>query len=300
MGFEIELNEETRCDFLVTVERKKIWARLMEMLEVVDGICKKHGIPYYADWGTMLGAVRHAGFIPWDDDLDVMMFRKDYDRFCRIAEKEVKGKFFFQTTLTDKNYYKQHARIRNSETTGICERYEGHGCNNGMYLDILPLENYSYSLRGRLHSKLCRSLGRLLSLKVHYVTEVDPPLKLRIPYWFTKLLNVKRTHIFREKLESRNAERKTQYVTEEDIFPPRNAQRRYIYDIEDFKETVYLPFENTKVPVPAGYDRILKKDYGDYMKFPPVETRGKFHSFICDPDTPYEIYIKEHFGDRRP
>ena len=88
--------EEERCGYLVTEKRKKVWAVGLELWERFDEVCKKHGITYYAYYGTLLGAVRHQGFIPWDDDIDVIMFRDEYKRFQEIAPSEFTEPYFFQ------------------------------------------------------------------------------------------------------------------------------------------------------------------------------------------------------------
>ena len=91
------LNEEERDGYLVTSEVKQLWAVLLDILVQIDSICKKHNIQYFLCGGTLLGAVRHRGFIPWDDDLDVMMKRNDYNRFCEVAPIELQQPYFFQT-----------------------------------------------------------------------------------------------------------------------------------------------------------------------------------------------------------
>ncbi len=84
----MNLEEEIRDGYKVTAEMKKLWSVQMDILEQIDKICKKHNITYYADGGTLLGAVRHKGFIPWDDDLDVQMYRDDLEKFCKVAKEE--------------------------------------------------------------------------------------------------------------------------------------------------------------------------------------------------------------------
>ena len=102
--------EEIRSGFLVTEKRKKVWAAELQMLEKFDEICQKHNLTYYAYYGTLLGAVRHQGFIPWDDDIDVVMFRDDYEKFQAIAPEEFKERIFIK-------------RLRVTGSCGHCPRF---------------------------------------------------------------------------------------------------------------------------------------------------------------------------------
>ena len=112
------LREETVCDFFVDEKRKKLWAVLLDMLIEFDKICSKYGLKYFMIYGSLLGTIRHHGFIPWDDDIDVAMPRKDYEVFIQLG-KEFKHPLFLQTPYTDRGYFYTPARIRNSNTTGI-------------------------------------------------------------------------------------------------------------------------------------------------------------------------------------
>ena len=290
------MEEEIRCGFPVSIERKEIWACLLDLLSVVDGICKKYDILYYAIGGTLLGAVRHQGFIPWDDDIDIGMLRNDYNRFLEVAPKEITGKYFFQTTLTDTEYYKEWARIRNSETTGITDHYEMHNCNNGIYMDIFPLENYNDSLAGKIHMKTMMTLGRILTVKMHHNTRPRNSIKSHIIYGLSFLFDLKKTHILRERIETKHARKRSRYVIEDMHFESFSADQ-LTFEREDFDDIVYLPFEEGTIPAPAGYERMLTTEYGNYMEFPPIEERGLHHSIIFDPHTPYKEYIADHYEE---
>ena len=111
--------DEIRDGFLVTADRKKIWQVEMELLEVLDRICCRNGLRYFVDYGTLLGAVRHRGFIPWDNDIDVVMMRPDYERLKLVIAKEgLKEPFFFQTAHTD-NVTIMIGKLRNKNTSGV-------------------------------------------------------------------------------------------------------------------------------------------------------------------------------------
>ena len=110
------------------------------MLDEVERICKANGLKYFADSGTLIGAIRHEGYIPWDDDIDLVMLREDYDKFVQIAPKWLKEDLVLQTVYTEKNYLRGHAQIRNSKTCGCNEEDKKAGYNCGIFIDIFPLD----------------------------------------------------------------------------------------------------------------------------------------------------------------
>ena len=136
------LDEEVRCGYLVNHEMKKAWAVMLDLLAEFDRVCKKHNIRYFASGGTMLGAVRHKGFIPWDDDIDVMMERTDYEKLCKVGPSEFKHPYFLQNKYTDPECPDIMSKLRNSETTAFFG-VEEHGFmkyNKGIFMDIFPLD----------------------------------------------------------------------------------------------------------------------------------------------------------------
>lgn len=134
------LAEETRCEFVVSKKQKKVWKTQMDMALEVKRICEKYKIKYFIIWGTLLGAVRHKGYIPWDDDFDIAFMRKDYERFCKIARKEITSPLFFQDALSDREFFIGYARIRDSRTTGWILDNSSPRYNNGIFIDLYPLD----------------------------------------------------------------------------------------------------------------------------------------------------------------
>lgn len=138
---KISIEPEYRCDYFVSTDIKKLWNVELGLLEEFERVCAKYNLKYYADGGTLLGAVRHKGFIPWDDDIDIQMMASDYKKLCEVANKEFREPFFFQSYVTEEIFPPWHAKLRDSRTTG-CTEFEKilrPMWNKGIFLDIFPL-----------------------------------------------------------------------------------------------------------------------------------------------------------------
>lgn len=172
--------EEIKDGFLVDTTRKKVWAIEIDLLLQLDRVCKKYGLKYYLMFGSLLGAVRHKGFIPWDDDLDVCMPRKDYEKLLKVAPSEFKEPYFFQIPETDPGYYYTFAKIRNSNTSAFLELFKNQRFNMGLLVDVFPMdvcdindvaENYSTI------QKLTMENTTYMRMSNHHLSDRD---KLRV------------------------------------------------------------------------------------------------------------------------
>lgn len=280
--------EEVRCGYLVSAKMKQIWAVLLDMYLSFAEVCEKYGLKYFVLGGTMLGATRHNGFIPWDDDFDVGMMRNDYEEFIRIAPTEFKYPLFFQTPYTDKDYYVSWVKIRNSMTTGI-SKPTCHRCfNQGLFLDIFPMDycdpNKALDDTKRIYecAKRCGAWMRDGSLFLNEKQKQDA-----IDY-FTE-------DPMKEWEEIQRIASNPQYYGSEfvcnAVFTGDNLKMR-IRPTRCYNSTVDHVFENIKVKMPVGFDELLTVQYGDYMRFPPVEARGARHlDIIFDPNKSYKEYL---------
>lgn len=244
--------EEVRTDYLVTREMKKVWACEMDLLEHLLSVCQKYDLKCWADSGTLIGAVRHKGFIPWDDDIDMVMLRDDYDKLVSISEKEFTHPYFFQTIYSDKHYGNRHAQIRNSETAAIGNPKARF--NQGIFIDIFVFDGVS-------------DVPRLLGKQLKKVKRYKFQLKFvsRILDYFPEFLYDKCRwdkllfHKYEEVLRSTRIE-DTELMAHLSLNFKVRIKNRSFYDW-----TEYLDFENMKIPVPGDYDKILRIDFGDYM-----------------------------------
>ncbi len=288
-GFITEdfLREEVRNDFLVTNERKKLWAVILDLVNEFDIVCKKHGFTYYMIYGTLLGAVRHKGFIPWDDDFDVAMPREDYDRFIQLKD-EFKNPFFLQTPYTDPESCYTYAKIRNSNTTGLSNMFKYQKFNHGIWITIFPLD-YWEVLGGE------ERYNRIRQIAMNCGTY----MRLKNPNLDEKNLNRVRAYHSNpiedyeevQRLASSCKDPASKYVMTATITIGTYEQK--LLDAADFQETIPLDFEGLNVLAPCGYKHLLKVWYNDYMQLPPIEERGNWHADgVFDADIPYKDYLR--------
>lgn len=287
------LKEEVRSGFTVTEKLKKVWAVEIDLYLQFARICEKHGIRYQIFGGSLLGAVRHKGYIPWDDDLDVAMTRGEFEKFIKVAPGELKDPYFLQTALTDRKFFCSYARLRNSRTTGVIEWFASPDYNNGIYLDIYVLDGRAKSAFQNFLQRKFKWVGEKLLMATAVPCNAGKgarlfyallcPLATLLPWkWRVGYYN------WTMKLYNKDPETWNQNT---------HGDWRYRYRIQadHWKRTIMLPFEWFEVPAPADYDGALKAIYGDYMKLPPIETRGKWHEGVVrfEPTMSYIEYFKE-------
>ena len=130
-------------EFVVSEKRKAVWSIELKIMDEIDRICRKHGIKYFLAGGSMMGAARHNGFIPWDDDIDVGMLRADYERFLDVCKSELPSHYHLQTNKTDRGYYDVLSKIRYSNSTAIrkTDWQLGATFNQGIFVDVVPFDN---------------------------------------------------------------------------------------------------------------------------------------------------------------
>ena len=282
---------EIKCGFNITVERKKLFAILLDMLYEFDKVCKKYGLTYFFMYGSLIGAVRHHGFIPWDDDLDVAMPREDYEKFIKLSD-EFKEPLFLQTPYTDPEYFYTPARIRNSNTTAVVEMFRYAGFNQGIWFSIFPLDRWDDNGGEERYAEI----RKLVMHNSTYMRVKNPDLdeknKARVAAYLAEHRDPLKDYEEIQRLASSCKDPDSKHCIVAVI--TQTQYNKKLFDAEDFAKTVPLNFEGLEIMAPSGYDHLLRTTYGDYMQLPPVEERGMWHDgTIFDADIPYSEYLRQ-------
>ena len=291
---------EEREGYVVSAEMKKVWAVELDLLNEFSKVCRKLGLRWFAHAGTMLGAVRHHGFIPWDDDIDVVMPRGDYDRMCKLASTEFSHPYFFQCDDTDCFFARTFSRLRNSDTTAILgnERDYHYPFNQGIFIDVFPLDQVPADVeeRNRYYKDVLDLDAYAVNIRtmIHfYHSKKGEGFSKRIKYFLKHLYY---RFVFKGGYRyflDKHYERITQYNAQdtgwvgESIIAPLGRQ---LWRSEWIKETVMVPFEMLQIPIPSHYEECLSASFGPDWRTP--KQIPNLHSGVLfDPDKPYTEYL---------
>ncbi len=260
---------------------------LLVILREFDRVCKALGIQYMLFAGTMLGAVRHKGFIPWDDDIDILMPRKDYERFLNEAERFLNlEKFYLQKEFSE-HWPLFFSKLRMNNTACI-EKYHPKDpkVHQGVYIDIFPCDNAAGTKLGRKIQFCASKVVIAKSLNRRGYATHSKRKKLFI--WLCKLLP---TRPFWRCATRGGADSKLVHS----FFGASSKYSRSVYPREYVEQTKNLSFEGEMYPVSKHYECFLRILYGDYMRLPPPEERAvKQHAVLIDLNNSYEIYLDYH------
>ncbi len=268
--------DEVRNGFFIPTAVKQAWAAQLQVLDVIETICRKHDITYFADWGTILGTVRHGGYVPWDDDMDICMKREDYTRFKEAAKIELPKDFRIHDYEHQEDHWLFLSRVANSVHINF-EPEHMKQFHNFPYIAGIDIFVLDYLYKDEQQEKQrCEEVKHIIAVADSIIAgEIAQPVKE------ANLIQLEEKYhkTFNRKLDNRHmgielyrlAEEQMARVPKEEsdrmtqIFPWGLLGNRG-QDREYYEKFVRLPFENTTMPVPADYHRILSGKYHDYFK----------------------------------
>lgn len=272
------LNDELKSTSMTPID--KIQEKLLEILLYFQRFCNEHGLSFTLAGGTCLGAVRHEGFIPWDDDVDVFMLREDYERLAELWERFADTEHYSCVRSNDKiNIHHSATEIKDNYTTFINKHSVNIDINHGLMIDVIPLDNVASGkfnmCRQHFYSMLycCFNFqrmpehnGKLTYICTGLALGVVKSFKLRYKIWK-----------YAEKRIIALGDRKNGLAAS---FGEGAKIMRQHFPREWFEKPAYLKFAGHEMPVPQDYDRWLTMSYGDYMKLPPVSERVFRHNTV--------------------
>lgn len=269
--------KEVRCGFEISEMMKRAWAAELEVLQVVADVCERNGLQYYADWGTLLGAVRHQGFIPWDDDIDICLKREEYAELVRILPRQLPKGFVMAGMYADCERLRQAAVCSNIRVIADEEQWDFNDYMmrfHGFPYQRIGIDIFSVDYMPRDYElveiqKNIITYGLVLS---QYLDEfrVNGELNDRLSK-MEELCGVTIPredgiiHYLSRLIDSVSALYGEAYADEVTEYPFFVARPGYRMKKEWYQEVVKLPFENIEIAVPCGYGEVLTAEYGDYM-----------------------------------
>lgn len=250
----------------------------LEVLKIIDGICRQHGITYSLYAGSLLGAVRHQAFIPWDDDLDICMNRTDYDRFLEIWDTERPEGYILQNKENSPYFTQSFTKIRKDHTTFLQSEDEAGQYHTGIFVDIFPVDRAP-------EGKIAQALFRWDCMRYQLLTrEFVPPKGNAVARIVSSLILAATPEHKRPAARQRLLANITRYQHRRDlplIFIETVASMKKTYPADMMDEFVYLPFEDMEAQCIKQWDLNLRLKFGDYMQLPPKDQRTWAHHPVC-------------------
>lgn len=295
------LKEEIKCGYRISCDMKKVWAIEIDILCELKRICEKYNIEYFASGGTMLGAIRHKGMIPWDDDIDIGMRRKHYDEFKKIIEKELRYPYFFQDEFSDPGSLTGHGRILNLTTTAI-NKYHLNKASQGecrfkqcIFVDIFVFDNVPNDERER-----CDFINNVFEMGRGVWNESKK---------YNRGMTISSNYI-----PARYTDYEKLMAKYKDIpgiwayafAAGRKGLERFAYLNSEFESIIKMDFEFIKIPVIEDYNNKLTRSYGNWREYVMgASDHGGIGDIFFDTEHPCEYYldnptrmkeIKQKFG----
>lgn len=280
---------------------KQVHEIQMGILRCLKELCERHHLTYYLMYGTLLGAVRHQGKIPGDDDIDIAMPREDYDKFLQIADRELEAPFFLQTPYNDNCFYGGYSKLMNLETSVIVEQNWWTDCREGISIDVFPLDyGYADKRREKKKNRRITFYQRLLFAKAYgyFARFKDMPLLIwkAYKYWGKLYSREKLAELLDQSCKEGEPSTDAPYGIYTHYLEGKSRKQ---FAAEDFKETLSMRYEGLTMPAPSGYAHILRTRYGkDYMRILMRQKGDRLHGFYAV-NVPFANYKKRFQGGWR-
>ncbi len=263
--------EETRCDFVICEKMKRAWAAEMEVLSEVIRVCKKYKIPYFADWGTLLGAVRHKGYVPWDDDLDIALRRKDFFKLMEMLPGELPESYHISSFFMPGEHNQPLSCVMNSREINTQPEFleKFHGCPyivgvDIAVLDYIPRDEELVTAQRTLYSAVYDAAKRFPVLEKSGELDIYlPQIEELCGVTFDRNKPLRRQlWMLGEQICGMYNEQESDYLT----WFPRTVchDKKFRLKKEWYSSSIEMPFENITVSVPQNYHDVLTMMYGNY------------------------------------
>ncbi|HBT79979.1 MAG TPA: hypothetical protein DEA67_08030 [Selenomonas sp.] len=283
-------HDEIRSGFLVTTDRKKVWDKELELHACLDALCQSLHIRYYAAYGTLLGAVRHQGFIPWDDDIDVFMTRPDYDKLCAQAGSLLHAPYQMRTSYNSA-FTADFAKLLDDSTSAI-EFPDRPDIPQGMFIDIFPLDSVpdSDDPQQLMTWHLEQELWLLSTNPANLLDACAKGYELHMPLATAREIvtmpKAERFHLFEQiAADSWGKSTRVNNLVEEMCSHKGAFSRTLLAD------TTTIPFETIQLTIMTDYDTVLTSYYDDWHQ--PVRGGSAHEGIVLSPDIPWRTYLQE-------
>ena len=290
----MNLEQETRCGYEVSAKMKRVWAMELNMVKRFVEVCEQYGFTYRIMGGTLLGAVRHKGFIPWDNDIDLAMPRNDFNKLLEVGPRAFEKPLFFQTPVTEQSrFFCTYVKIRDERGTAASEIEYQKGINCGMFIDVFCLDEIPdgqgarrrYARRLNEIAKMQRfCFGKPVGSGV--VASVKHALQRMVYSLFYNSPDAAQLFRIYHQSAGRYAGKGCKQIAHLDF----GFKQKFVWNKNDWDAMMMLDFEDVQLAAPQGYDSILTTQFGDYMQLPDDKSTHDYFEF--DPDVAY----KDFFG----
>lgn len=259
-------------------ESEKIQKIELQALLEIDRICRKHNIKYTLTGGSLLGAIRHKGFIPWDDDIDIAMMRNDFIRFENVCKKELDSTFFYQSHQTEKNYLRLYSKLRVNGTVFKESVHANHNIHHGVYIDIFPID-YTPTQKFKREMHILAYSFFNYGLAAKYLNIQARAGKRKLMAYLLRIIYLP----FSKEFLYSNANRiamKYKDSTEKlhTIIFSGTYLRKECFEYGMYTKYCDLTFENNNIMSICNYEKYLEAVYGNYMELPPKEKQISHHN----------------------